>query len=249
MQKFCLFVLSVILLQTFAQSNHAMDKKSFYIWADDGLQITADLYAVAVPKDFILLFHQARFSRGEYLPIIPKLNEMGYSCLSIDQRSGDQVNEIINETHQLALDLGKPTEYKDAIADIDATIQYVIDSLKIESFIYWGSSYSAALSFYFGQKYPDAIKAIVAFSPGEYFDIHGESISSLAAKTDCPVFISSAKNEEHNWRAIYTALKEEKYFYLPTDEGFHGSRALWPEKAGNQAVWSQLSKYLEKLPK
>jgi len=249
MQKTFLFILSMILLQTFAQSNHPMDKKTFYIWAEDGVKITADLYEVEEPKDFIILFHQARFSRGEYLPIIPKLNEMGYSCLSIDQRSGDQVNNIINETHKFAIDLGKPTAYKDAIPDIDASIQFVIDSLKLESFIYWGSSYSAALSFYFGQKYPDHIKAIVAFSPGEYFDIDGEAISSFAAKLDCPVFISSAKNEENNWRPIYKALEGDKYFYLPQDEGFHGSSALWPEKAGNQAVWTHLSKYLEKLPK
>lgn len=248
MRHFILFILSIFILQTFAQSENLMEKKSFQIFAEDGVEITADLYQVDDSKGLILLFHQARYSRGEYLPIIPKLTQMGYSCLSIDQRSGDEVNDVINQTHQFAVKLGKPTNYTDAIPDIDATIRYAIDSLAVEKFIYWGSSYSAALSFYFGQRYVDNIQAIVAFSPGEYFELDGKSISSFASDIQCPVFISSAKNEEKNWKPIYNSLTSDKYFYLPVDEGFHGSSALWESKKGNQAVWTSLSRFLEKIP-
>ena len=44
----------------------------------------------------LVLFHQAGWSRGEYREIAPKLNELGYICLAIDQRSGKGVNGVAN---------------------------------------------------------------------------------------------------------------------------------------------------------
>ena len=43
----------------------------------DGLVITADLYLQNRNKEvpFVVLFHQAGWSRGEYLEIAPKLNK------------------------------------------------------------------------------------------------------------------------------------------------------------------------------
>jgi len=55
----------------------------------DGLMITADSYEMLPGKGFILLCHQADFSRGEYTETAKRLNEMGYNCLAIDQRSGN----------------------------------------------------------------------------------------------------------------------------------------------------------------
>ncbi|MCK5453881.1 MAG: hypothetical protein KAJ16_05940, partial [Calditrichia bacterium] len=67
--------------------------------SQDGLPITADLYIVhGKEAPFILLFHQAGFSRGEYLNIAPVLNELGFNAMAIDQRSGKEVNGIVNET-------------------------------------------------------------------------------------------------------------------------------------------------------
>jgi len=70
----------------------------------DGLMLTADLY-MPHPKTapFIVLFHQARWSRGEYREIAPKLNEMGFNCLAMDQRSGGEVNDVKNESYALAV--------------------------------------------------------------------------------------------------------------------------------------------------
>ena len=69
----------------------------------DDTQLTADVYA---PHDksnpFIVLCHQAGWSRGEYRDIAPKLNQLGFNCMAIDQRSGEAVNDVANETFAAA---------------------------------------------------------------------------------------------------------------------------------------------------
>lgn len=247
MKKLNYLILSLLIFISCQPEPGKTNKEQLHLVSKDGVKITADLYKVENHRGLILLFHQAGFSRGEYLPIIPKLTKMGFSCLSIDQRSGDKVNNVVNLTHLEAKKQEKPTQYTDAIPDIDASIQYALKNLGQEEFIYWGSSYSAALSFYFGSKYPKHISGIIAFSPGEYFEVSEKGIPYYAAQVKCPVFISSAKSENKNWQGIFDALPGDKYFYIPDQEGYHGSRALWPEKDGHQEVWTELVKFLNKI--
>lgn len=237
--------LSIVLSYSFAQNS--VNKVTIEFPSEDGLIITADLYQIDTKSPWIILHHQAGFSRGEYLEIAPRLNELGYNCLAADQRSGDEVNGVRNETHKRAVEKGLKTEYKNAITDLEATLKYAKSTLKAKEIIIWGSSYSAALTFYMASQYPDDIKAIVAFSPGEYFEIKDQKISSFAAQVKCPVFISSAKNEKKYWEAIFKMLPGEKTAYLPESDGFHGSRALWKEKEGHEEVWKELIKYLNGL--
>ena len=57
--------------------------------AADNLEITADWYSIPdSTAPIIILYHQAGWSRGEYIEIAPKLNAMGFQCLAVDQRSG-----------------------------------------------------------------------------------------------------------------------------------------------------------------
>lgn len=171
---------------------------------------------------------------------------MGYSCMALDQRSGEQVNGVINRTAKEAKKRGWAQEYTDAIPDIETAISFLQVEVNAKKIILWGSSYSAALTFYFASQHPE-INAVVAFSPGEYFKVEGKGMAECAAEVNCPVFISSAKSEEDKWRNIYDALPGEKQYYLPEEEGFHGSRALWSSKKGHDQVWSALSLYLETL--
>ena len=89
---------------------------TIYFSAPDSLPICADLYALE-NKDapWILLCHQAGYSRGEYRETALKLNAMGYSCMALDQRSGEQVNGVINRTAKEAKKRGWAQEYTDAI--------------------------------------------------------------------------------------------------------------------------------------
>lgn len=113
----------------------------------DGITITADLYSPNPDiSPFIILFHQAGWSRGEYLEIAPKLNAMGFNCMAIDQRSGNEVNGIKNQTKIEADKLNKPTEYMDAMPDLEAAIEYVSNKYSESKLIIWGSSYSSSFA-------------------------------------------------------------------------------------------------------
>jgi dienelactone hydrolase len=224
-------------------------KKTITFKSTDGLLITGDLY-LTTDKDapFIILYHQARYSRGEYQEIAPKLNAMGFNCLAIDQRSGDAINGVINETHQRASEAGMATKYQDAWPDIESAFYYVTKKLKASKVIIWGSSYSAAMVFVLGSEHKARISGILAFAPGEYFKIDDKSISDYAKEINYPVFITSAKSEEQYWRPIYEKLNtDEKYFYLPQDEGYHGSKALWEENEGNDMYWKAVVQFLEQI--
>ena len=215
----------------------------------DDLKITADLYQIEdTNAPYIVLFHQARYSRGEYREIAPKLNSLGFNCIAVDQRSGDQVNGVINETHSRAMGKGLPTEYTDAFPDLVATLLYVKENLKPRKTIVWGSSYSSALVFVLAAKYPDDVNGVLSFSPGDYFSIDGKSVSGFAKEVSCPVFITSAKNEQESWQPIYDNLpSKEKSFFLPEDKGFHGSKALWEENDGYREYWKAVEGFLKKI--
>jgi len=217
--------------------------------SSDGITITADLYMTAnSDAPYIILFHQARYSRGEYLEIAPKLNALGFNCLAIDQRSGDAVNGIINETHKRAIEKNIPTDYLDAYPDMEAALLYTKNALKANKIIIWGSSYSSALVFVLAAKNKDKVDGILSFSPGDYFKLDGKSVSDYAKKIKRPVFITSAKPEENEWRPIYQNLSSKnKSFFLPEDEGFHGSKALWEENAGNENYWKAVEGFLKDL--
>ncbi|MCF6171905.1 MAG: alpha/beta hydrolase [Bacteroidales bacterium] len=215
----------------------------------DDLTITADLYMTAdAGAPFIILYHQARYSRGEYLEIAPKLNTLGFNCLALDQRSGDAVNGIINETHAEAVKKGLPTEYLDALPDLEATLLYVESVYKPEKLIVWGSSYSSALVFVLAAKHQDEVDGILSFSPGNYFEPDGKTVSEFAENVSCPVFITSSKSEEESWRPIYESLSStDKSFFLPEDEGFHGSKALWEKNEGYGEYWKAVEEFLEEM--
>ncbi len=214
----------------------------------DGIRIRADFYRTeCLNKPLILLFHQAGYSRGEYREIGPKLNALGFCCLAIDQRSGSIVKDVINETAGQAKKKGLNTEYIDALPDLCATIDYVLEkNYASNGVILLGSSYSASLIFISGSKYKEQVKGLVAFSPGEYFTFDGKSISEFAGDVSCPVFITSSQTEKDEWEEIYRQIKSEKTFYLPDFKGYHGAKALWEENNGNESYWEALKDFLNR---
>ena len=218
----------------------------------NNINVTADIYQSANSnKDtspLILLFHQARYSRGEYRQIAPKLAKMGYTCIAVDQRSGKEVNGVINQTHLEAEKAKLGTEYPDAYPDLVATLDYAKKNYPNRKIIIWGSSYSSALVFILGSSFSNDITGILSFSPGEYFQYNNKKVVDYAKGVKCPVFITSAKDEQKSWKAIYAAVpNSSKQFFLPMGHGFHGSKALWEEKPGNEEYWEAVIKFLESL--
>ena len=215
----------------------------------DNLTVTADLYWTGdANAAFILLFHQADYSRGEYLEIAPKLNALGYNCLAIDQRSGGGVNDIINETYKAAKAAGLPTSYTDAYADLQSALSYVESTYAPRKLIVWGSSYSSSLALILASEHPNEIAAVLAFSPGEYFKLDGKKVADYAANITQPAFITSAKSEGKSWRGIADQIKSAgSVFFVPEGNGRHGSSALFEKTANSAEYWTAVEQFLASL--
>ena len=216
----------------------------------DGLKITADvtLSSDDQTKPFIILCHQAGWSRGEYREIAPQLNKLGFNCMAIDQRSGGSVNKVKNLTAANAKAAQKGQDYVDAEQDIVAAVNYAKKNLSKGKLIIWGSSYSSALVLRIASEHSDEVDGVLSFAPGEYFKSQGKPadwITTSVKNIKCPVFITSAKNEAKNWAGIYEAIPTEtKVKFLPTSKGNHGSRALWEEFSDSPQYWKATKSFL-----
>lgn len=220
--------------------------------SSDGVEITADLYMLKEKTaPFIILFHQANWSRGEYHEIAPRLNMMGYNCLAVDLRSGGAINDVTNVTNQNAVKAMKNTTYIDAYQDMEAALDYVKANLADGKIIVWGSSYSSALALKLAGDYSGEVDAVLAFSPGEYFISQGKSrdfISTAATKITQKAFITSARSEKGNWWGIYVAISSaDKSFFIPQTSGNHGSRALWVKFDDSKFYWEAVKDFLESI--
>lgn len=246
MKKIILIIFSFLSFQLLAQEKITFPSK-------DGLEITGDKYfSHPTTAPLIILFHQAGWSRGEYKEIAPKLNKLGYNCIAIDQRSGGEINGVVNETHQRAVVKKLATKYVDAEQDMIAAIQYVKSKYaKASKIVVWGSSYSSALALKIAGDGRVTFDAALSFAPGEYFESMGESatfIKDAAQNITIPTFITSAKSEKQNWWKIYESIPAiGKDYFIPKTEGQHGSRALWEKFPEHKAYWSAVEQFLKKL--
>lgn len=216
----------------------------------DGLTVTGDIYAPHEDKTtpFIVLCHQARWSRGEYREIAPKLNELGFNCLAIDQRSGGAVNKVSNVTAKLAKQEGAGTDFPDAQQDMIAAVEFAKENYASGKVILWGSSYSAALALVIAGENPELVDGVLSFAPGEYFarfDKPKNWVAQSAANITVPVFMTSSRKEAGNWSAIFESVQaESKQKFVPKTAGNHGSRALWEEFGDHGAYWEQVRTFL-----
>jgi len=245
--KLAALILALSLISSVHFSEMPLSGEEVKIESSDGIVLTGEYYKAAnSEKPMILLFHQAGYSRGEYREIAPKLNDLGFSCLAIDQRSGNKVNGVSNLAFAQASKKGIKTDYVSAFPDLEASLNYALTTYKPNGVILLGSSYSSSLVFVLGSKNTDPVKGILSFSPGEYFEFEKQKIRDFASKVKCPVFITSSRSEENSWKAIYNEIQSDKTFYLPDFEGYHGAKALWSKNSGNEKYWSEVKKFLSK---
>lgn len=221
--------------------------KTLQFLAADKVEVTADLYMTPNEKaPFIILFHQAGYSRGEYRQIAPKLNEMGYNCMAVDQRSGSSYQGIVNKTNKSAMKMHLSTQYEEAFPDLEAAFNYVNENYKPETLYVWGSSYSASLVFVLAAKHSDQIDGLLAFSPGEYFSMEDKTIADFAKEVTCPVFITSAREEIGDWKGISEAVTSKgSSFFIPKESGRHGSSTLLDSNSNHQEYWNAVKEFLK----
>lgn len=234
------FLLSVLVL------NISKAQETITFKAEDGLLVTADLIEYDENYPYILFFHQAGSSRGEYKETARKFVKLGYNCLVVDLRSGDEINFVDNETAALAKKEGKSTGYLDSEQDIVAAINYIWNKKPIPMVLF-GSSYSASLCLKVA-KGNEKVKAVIAFSPGEYFAPLYDVKKGLDG-FDKKVLVCSSQREnrysEEMFADVDSSLK--KLFSPKGGKGDHGAKALWRSCLQSQEYWLELSFFFQKL--
>lgn len=251
MKKLSVFLV-VIMLMTYALSptEHELtiedlSHETVQFMAKDGMLVTADLYPhKRANAPWILLFHRTGWSRGEYLEIAPKLNSMGFSCMAVDLRAGLKVNDVKNATYQYAVDHHMSNNKVEAYRDVDAAIRYATYQLSAEKVILWGSSFSTSLSIAAAVRQDEYVDGVVLFSPSDYLEVKDKEMTAYIEDIDVPVFMASQRREKRYWVDMYEALESDKYAFIPSGVGNHGSEALWSVNLDSDGYWQALNEFL-----
>jgi len=216
----------------------------------DGLEVFAHLYTDGNrSKPFILLFHQLGYSKGAYLEIAPKLQDMGFNVMAVDLRNGKEVNGIPNQTTK-ALNRHKVSRSRiAAVQDVKASINYAKKHYASGKLLLWGSSYSASIVLMVAGDDP-RVDAVLAFSPGEYFVSKEPAfVQNHVKNMTKPLFFTSAKNEQQSCSIIYNAIpsKEKTYFIPKKGQGRHGSSTLWEQTPNHGEYWKAVKAFLKRF--
>jgi alpha-beta hydrolase superfamily lysophospholipase len=213
--------------------------------AADGLLVRADFFESSERRGCLVLCHRSHFNRGEYATIAPRLQQHGYRCLALDQRSGMNVLGYVNETSSRAKARQLATGYLAATLDIEAAIQYARSRNRGESVVLVGSSYSAALALVIASS-GSGVKAVAAFSPGEY--LKGVAVSTVVAQLRVPTFVTAARKELADVKQLMRAAPRAILtWHAPRADGAHGARCLWATTAGSDSYWKAFTAFLDRV--
>ena len=219
--------------------------------AADGVTVYGTYYPTAkAPKATIILFHQAGSSKGEYAGIAPQLARAGYAALAIDQRSGGGMFGPNRTAAAVKASGDESADYLSALPDMEAALAWAV--AKGPPVVLWGSSYSASLVFLLAAsaRDKDKVRAVIAFSPGEYFE-DKLMIERAAAKITVPVFVDQASSEAEISEAkpiVLATRSVDREQFIPKS-GVHGASTLNASRnpAGADENWAAVLAFLKRV--
>lgn len=222
------YALAISLCSLHAQAETVTTK------AADGTIVYGETYFTTLPETapLIALFHQARSNgRGEYGPLIPWLNGLGYRVIAFDQRSG---GDLYGESNRTAAAAKGPKGYCDAWPDVEAGVVYAHGAAKGAPLVVWGSSYSASLIWRAAATHPAKIDGVVAMSTAT-----GGALDRCGAKAYLPKLQDKAvavwpDREKGQADALRKTLDTKGVNVILIKNGVHGSSALVDARTGKE---------------
>ena len=231
----------------------AQDAVALETRTSDGVLLHGQLHSAGLGPDapIVLLLHQAGSSaRGEYGPLVPWLNGLGFRAAAWDLRAGGDRHGIPNRTVE-ALGNGGSDDYCGSYPDLEAVLDATMRLDGVDEAVVWGSSYSAALAFRLAADRPDEVAAVIAFSPAaggpmescrprDWLD--GLRAPALALRPAGEMELESAREQ----RAI---LEGAGVAFEVIDDGVHGSSMLVDERTGHDmsAARTRVAAWLRSL--
>lgn len=223
-------------------------QRTISFFTSDSLEVTADFYETdAVNPKYLLLFHQADYSRGEFTQLATRFIKLGFNSIAVDLRYGKEVNFINNETAMRAKLENKAISMIDCKKDMIAAIEYIKSQDSTAQIYLLGSSFSASLSLMVAKERKD-ITCVIGFSPGEFF---GDAISveQTIRGLDVPVYVGCPRSELYYVTQLMSGVKSKKrvIFKPETADGLHGAKTLWWESATRDEFWLSLLYFIQGL--
>lgn len=236
-----LLVFSIVLT-----SFNVVKMKTITFTSADGLEITADEYIIAEGNPYIVLFHEQESSRGEFQIIARRLSNMDYNCLAVDLRNGGTNSFISNETAKRCRERRCALGVNDISLDMEAAIEYAYNKSN-HPVILFGSGANGSLSLKIANE-SDIVKAVIAFSPGEYF-FPNLSIQDTITNLKKPIFITSSLSEIPYVSQLASGMDEQfvTLFEPQLGEGERGTASLTEENENNSEYWLALLFFFKDL--
>ncbi len=241
-----IFLFLFFLTAGLSSSAQLIRKSEIRFPASDGLPITADHYFGSEQYPYILLFHQELSSRAEYDSIAYRFVKMKYNCLSVDLRSGESYEFTDNQTAKRARNRDVSRNLRSSERDILASIEFA-DSLSGQAVILLGSSASATLCLKVAENNP-RVAAVLAFSPGEFFQPDIE-LKEIVSGMNKPVFFAGSKDEIPYLLEIFSAM-DPALVTMPRDleqNHFRGTDMLRPENPLHDQLWLSLLLFIKSI--
>jgi pimeloyl-ACP methyl ester carboxylesterase len=201
-----------------------------YFFSSDSSKIRGNLYLRDYNLPFMILCHGEATDRNEFSDIAPRLLNLNYNCLAIDMgTSGDHNFSPAN-----------------AQISIRAAIAYV-KRFSSQPVVLLGSSWSASLCLLEASSNPQ-IRAIVALSPGEYFQPR-ILMSDVVKKIRQPVFICGTRAEfSYLQKMVEERTADGVTLFQPEKgKGVHGAAALSANDITRDEYWFALMMFFKKL--
>ena len=234
-----------LMIVVVATSTQLSAQRKVTFLASDKLEVTADFYLYDSGAPYIILFHQENSSRGEYREIAPKLLRLGFNCLAVDLRNGKESNFVQNETAALAQKNNLPASFLDCEKDILAAMDYIgITTIK-NRYILLGSSFSASLAMKAANQ-NKRVMAVIAFSPGEYFN--PVTVKDWLKDFDKLLYVTSTKRQQPFVTELVKDIPAPLLtVYHPSGDGVHGAPALWNDHPQSGDIWMSLMMFVAKV--
>lgn len=222
----------------------AKAQEAVYFYTPDSVKVRGDLYLSSNNRPFIILCHADGSNRSEFYTIAPRLLNLNYNCLAIDLRAGGSVGFTENETSRSAHQMNRRMLPLDAKADLMAAIGYV-KRFSNQPVVLLGSCYSASLCILAARNNP-GVSAVVALSPGEYFQ-PAINMTSEMAGIDKPVFVTASHQEYSYLQQMMSQGQPDRItlFRPEKGKGSQGAGALSPQEATNEEYWFALMMFFK----
>lgn len=169
----------------------------------DGYIIKGNLYKPSLKtkdakKPVVLLLHMLGRTKDTYNPLVPKLIENGYYVLAIDFRGHGESTSLVDGTKK-SYQSFSDSDWRKITNDIDAALVFLSSqgsSIDINKCAVVGASIGANSAIITAANHTDAIKVVVALSPG--MDFRSLQPGNYITKAKAPILLVAAKDDGYS---------------------------------------------------